>query len=196
MPNWCSNTLELTHDDPAMIARAKTAFDEGRLLDEFIPVPKELNQGYFSYKHQDFNRDYAKDMDKAIEELNKKHFGYAGWYEFCNANWGTKWDIGTEGHIQDESDNHVTVFFDSAWSPPVEAYKKLEELGFQVWAIYYEGGMMYCGAYGKGLDEYYEITGNAEWVRDNIPTYIDQEMNIAESMEAWADHQLEESKDA
>ena len=33
MPNWCSNTLVLQHDEPAMIDRAVAAFKEGRLLE-------------------------------------------------------------------------------------------------------------------------------------------------------------------
>jgi hypothetical protein len=42
MPNWCNNTIELSHEDPAMIERAKAAFADGKLLNEFIPLPKEL----------------------------------------------------------------------------------------------------------------------------------------------------------
>ena len=45
MPNWCANTLELKHADPEMIKRAKDAFEAGRLLDEFIPIPLELKEG-------------------------------------------------------------------------------------------------------------------------------------------------------
>ena len=39
MPNWCANTVTLEHKDPAMIARALTAYEEGKLLNEFIPCP-------------------------------------------------------------------------------------------------------------------------------------------------------------
>ena len=39
MPNWCGNTLTLSHEDPDMIVRAKAAFAEGGFLNEFIPVP-------------------------------------------------------------------------------------------------------------------------------------------------------------
>ena len=42
MPNWCNNNLTLTHEDPAMILRAKEALDRGEFLNEFIPVPKDL----------------------------------------------------------------------------------------------------------------------------------------------------------
>ena len=39
MPNWCSNNVTLVHPDPTMIERARTAFSEGRFLEEFIPNP-------------------------------------------------------------------------------------------------------------------------------------------------------------
>jgi len=39
MPNWCSNTLNISHEDPDMIERAKTAYRAGRFLQEFIPFP-------------------------------------------------------------------------------------------------------------------------------------------------------------
>ena len=42
MPNWCSNTLTITHEDPTMIVRAKAAFANGEFLNEFIPVPEDL----------------------------------------------------------------------------------------------------------------------------------------------------------
>ena len=42
MPNWCNNVLELGHEDPAMLVRAKDALNRGEFLNEFIPVPKDL----------------------------------------------------------------------------------------------------------------------------------------------------------
>jgi hypothetical protein len=44
MPNWCGNLLTISHEDPKMIVRAKEAFAEGRLLNEFIPVPAGLKE--------------------------------------------------------------------------------------------------------------------------------------------------------
>ena len=42
MPNWCNNNIELSHPDKAMVERAAKAFADGTLLNEFIPLPKEL----------------------------------------------------------------------------------------------------------------------------------------------------------
>ena len=45
MPNWCNNILTLRHADHAMIDRAVKAFEKGNLLNEFIPMPDELQNG-------------------------------------------------------------------------------------------------------------------------------------------------------
>lgn len=39
MPNWCNNTLTLSHEDPAEIARAAAAFQSGCFLQELVPNP-------------------------------------------------------------------------------------------------------------------------------------------------------------
>ena len=39
MPNWCDNTLEVSHEDPKMVDRVVQAFTAGRLCEEFIPSP-------------------------------------------------------------------------------------------------------------------------------------------------------------
>lgn len=38
MPNWCSNTLMVTHADTAMIDRVETAVKNNRLFEEFVPI--------------------------------------------------------------------------------------------------------------------------------------------------------------
>ena len=42
MPNWCSNVVEIQHDDPFKIKFLADAMKEGKFLDYVIPVPKEL----------------------------------------------------------------------------------------------------------------------------------------------------------
>ena len=44
--------------------------------------------------------------------------------------WGTKWDVSTEGlQFVDHGDGTAEIegYFDSAWSPPVEAFQQLAE---------------------------------------------------------------------
>ena len=182
MPNWCDNTLELNHKDPAMIARAKKAFEDMNFLNEFIPIPEELRK--------------TTAPCEPVEELQKK-YGYSNWYDFCVGEWGTKWDIGGgDGYINSEDPNYLSLSFQSAWSPPIDAYKKLEAMGFDVWAIYYESGMMFCGAYGQGADEFYDIDAGSEWVRENIPSYLDHAFGISDGMAEWEDDNEDEEENA
>lgn len=53
-------------------------------------------------------------------------------YDWCVANWGTKWDIGTPFTVRTCADRPspdvFTVIFDSAWAPPEEAICMLSRL--------------------------------------------------------------------
>ena len=50
MPNWCSNNLNLSHKDPAMISRAKKAFEEGAFFNEFVPLPEEQKDNWYDWR--------------------------------------------------------------------------------------------------------------------------------------------------
>ena len=180
MPNWCQNSLTISHDDPAMIARARQAIKDDRLLSEFIPVPQELVDTVSGSLSGD---DQIK-LDKQVAE-NQETYGYNTWYDFCINEWGTKWDI-NGGEIAGESDTSLSIYFETAWSPPIEAYRKLDEQGFTIEAMYYESGMAFCGEYTTGHGEdTMNITGDSDWVEANIPTHIDEAFAISESMAEW-----------
>ena len=176
MPNWCNNNIELYHEDKAMIERAKAAFDDGRLLNEFIPLPKELE-------------DTTAPARFTNEELQEK-YGASDWYSWCVNNWGTKWDISPYGCEVDE--NNLTGSFDSPWGPPIEAYGKLEELGFEVRAYYYEPGMGFAGLY-EGSDECYDYSGmNADEAEEYLPEALNEMYGITESMREWEEENSDE----
>jgi hypothetical protein len=204
MPNWCNNTITISHDDMAMMKRVVKGYNQHRLLDEFIPIPLELKEGAMSTEElmKIRNWEYKKELDKVREELNKKYFGFKDWYDFSVANWGTKWDIGRDGaysdtlRIKDIKDKTVTFYFDSAWCPPIKAYEKLMDMGFSITAYYYEGGCCFCGVWEDGIDECYEIHGKSDWVRDNIPAHIDQQFAISENMAEWEAESAMEEEDA
>ena len=183
MPNWCNNTLRLTHEDPKMIARANDALARGEFFNEFVPVPKEL-----------FETAASSATDEKLSNANIKKFGYASWYDFCINEWGTKWD--TDCHSVDTFEEYPTTLvtvFDTAWSPPIQFYEKLERLGFQVEAKYYESGMCFAGIYTEGLDDYYELSGmSAADVEQKIPEELDAEFGISENMYEWEAENTEE----
>mgnify|MGYP003339536016 FL=1 len=67
----------------------------------------------------------------------------------------TKWDIGKREYEEElilDNANNFHVSFESAWSPPVNAYAKLESMGFEIKAYYYEPGVGFCGAYMHSED--------------------------------------------
>ena len=187
MPNWCNNHLELQHEDATMISRAVTAFNNGTLLNEFIPVPDELQIPAGSVGAKDSPEQIAHEL---LEKQNREKHGYANWWDFCVAEWGTKWDVGSEhfGISADPSGKSLIASFDSAWSPPIAAYTKLEELGFTVKAMYYEGGMLFAGVYSNGCDDYFEFSDSKE-AREILPEELDDMFCISESMEEWEEQE-------
>jgi hypothetical protein len=183
MPNWCNNTVELFHEDPAMIKRAEVAFNDGKLLNEFIPLPAEL---------QDTTAP-VREVSATTEELIEK-YGAADWYSWCVGNWGTKWDISPYG-CEISDDGVLIGSFDSPWGPPTAAYEKLEELGFSVKAYYHESGMGFCGLYEDGIDDYYELGEmNSDEVADTIPSELDEMFCISENLAMW-EEENEENED-
>ena len=188
MPNWCNNNLTLTHEDPAMIQRAYDALERGEFLNEFIPVPADLQitSGYLG------NGDEQKELERKTAE-NREKYGYGNWYDYCVAEWGTKWDVGGQGQSDIHPDGKMLhTAFDSAWSPPINAYEKLERLGFRVNALYYEGGMAFAGCYGDGGDEELNLEGlNADDIERDHPE-LDEAFGISESMREYEAEQQEE----
>lgn len=58
---------------------------------------------------------------------NKVKYGSEDWYEWCNANWGTKWDVDDEVEIEDMGDS-LYFSFNTAWCPPIPVFYKLSTM--------------------------------------------------------------------
>ena len=192
MPNWCNNYLELEHEDPAMIERAQKAFAEGKLLEEFCPVPASL--------HIVAGRLGDGDEQKKLEEdtaENIRVHGYGNWYDYCVNEWGTKWDVGGDGdQATVESPNSIKMNFDSAWAPPVAAMEKFMDLGFKVKLVYWESGMGFCGLFDENGDDYFDYTDmSADEVEANINPEIDECMCIVENLREWEEQNAEEEEE-
>ena len=185
MPNWCYNNVTLRHTDPAIISRAAAAMERGELLQEFIPCPAELKDTVSGFMGKDTPAQTALEDRQAS---NIATYGFPTWYEFCIEKWGCKWDV--EGQVVSQDENTVELSFDSAWAPPIEAYRELSDLGFEVVALYYEPGMGFCGQFTTDDDDdYYNIEGDSDWVSENIPRHIDEAFAIGEQM---SDYESEE----
>ena len=191
MPNWCNNNLTLTHEDPAMIKRAYDALERGEFLNEFIPVPEDLQitSGFLGDPVE------QKELERKTAE-NVKKYGYGNWYDYCVGEWGTKWDVGQDGASDIHPDGKTLhTYFDSAWAPPVNAYDKLVELGFGVNAMYHEGGMGFAGIYDEHGDQEINLEGmSADEIEQEYPE-LDEAFGISESIREYEADNEEELTD-
>jgi hypothetical protein len=114
---------------------------------------------------------------------NVQKYGYANWYDWSIANWGTKWDVGGEDcHVEITDKHTITIWFESAWTPPVSAFERLMEQSFEVEAMYYEPGMAFAGIWDNGHDDCYEYGGlSAVEIEERLPRELDEEFGISDS---------------
>ena len=186
MPNWCNNSVELYHEDPAMLERARTAFNKGALLHEFIPVPICLTET-IAGSHSDPEKQAA--LEKS-EQDNLNAYNYKNWYDFCVAEWGTKWDVGGDGYEAQDIPGGLMLSFDSAWSPPIAAYERLVEQGFRIRAMYHEPGMCFAGIWEDGDDDFYEYGSmSSDEVEKQLPVELDEAFGISEQIAEYEDEE-------
>jgi hypothetical protein len=160
MPNWCANSLKLiatTAESEAKLseivrelARAAAANESAAIFNLIKPVPEALNivAGWSGDAAEQAARE-------AVEQNNRDTLGYTNWYDYCVGEWGTKWDA--RDATYDIEGNKITIYFDTAWSPPIGIYHALENMGFDVEATYVEQGMAYIGYYRNGVDTTSEL---------------------------------------
>lgn len=187
MPNWCNNQVIIKHPNPAEIERLAAALEEGGFCNAVIPVPKELTETISGFVGDPVEQAKLEAQTRA----NIEKFGHGNWYDFCVNKWGTKWDVGDQGATTVHPDGTMLeTSFDSAWSPPIGVYAELVEQGFEVRAMYYEGGMCYAGIWEDGDDDFYELgsMGHRE-VEAMIPTDLNEMFAISETMAEYADEE-------
>jgi hypothetical protein len=177
-----------------MIERAKKAFAEGKLLEEFCPVPASL---HIVAGRVGDDTDPKQIELEAQEKANLEKHGYATWYDYCVNEWGTKWDVGGEGdQASQDSPTDLCMNFDSAWAPPIAAMEKFQDLGFRVKLIYWESGMCYCGLFDENGDDYMDYTDmSAKEVAESINPEVDECMCIVENLEEWEEENQEETNE-
>jgi hypothetical protein len=111
MPNWVQHGLTITGPEAErerFIAECFSKADDGMRFDfnRLIPEPKHSDDG-----------------DDVIYFDKPGSVRIPAWYEWCCANWGTKWNAcrTTLTHERDA----ILLSFDTAWSPPVPIFNEL-----------------------------------------------------------------------
>jgi hypothetical protein len=171
MPNWCSNSI--TIEGPV---------DKIRAIWEQITFDPEDNEAGL------LNALYPEPEDIGDE-----------WYGWRVDNWGTKWEVSSEGleFVDNEQGRAmITGWFDSAWAPPIGAYEQFLEQNpdCSLEASYFEPGMDFAGFWDNGSDEYCE---NLHDVWENDPDNelfrrLDEEYNLVEQFQEWDEEFSEE----
>ena len=190
MPNWCNNSVEIYHEDPKIIERVRTAFNDGRLLAEFIPIPQSLKIVAGCVGDPDEQKKLEEDTAR-----NKEVHGYGNWYDYCVNEWGTKWDVGADGNPAQDIPGGLMLGFESAWAPPCAAYDKLTEQGFRIRAMYFEPGMAFAGIWEDGIDDFYEYGGlDSAGIAEELPVELDEAFGISEDVAQWEAENAEEEE--
>ena len=195
MPNWCNNTVEISHADQSKMEALVAAINEGKFCNHVIPVPESLH--IVAGRVGDDTDPKQIDLE-AQEKANLEAHGYATWYDFCVGEWGTKWDVDPYNPIEFDSEwdknNKITFGFDSAWAPPLGVYEALVEQGFAVRGYYYESGMCFAGIWEDGVDDFYELgdCANADEMAETLPTELDEMFCISENTREWEEENADD----
>ena len=163
MPNWCRNEVIIRSTHYANLRNLLMAAEEGRLLEILRPYTDETN--------------------------------YEWDYNWCVDNWGTKWDTGEviyaklEPSPTQEGEWELCIDFETAWAPPIEAFKH-GAMGFDFeFDMYYleEGvGFVGCATYSKethmsdecyGLYDCDKLPSEEEYL-DMFPYHIVEHFNM------------------
>jgi hypothetical protein len=185
MPNWCNNSVIITHPDRAELQRLVDAYNSGQTMQTMHPCPQELRDTVAGALADET-------AQKALEQRQQENiekYGSPHWYDWCCDNWGVKWDFGRESpdcpaaEIQtaDDGSLYVTLGFDTAWAPPLGFYEHLHTLGFHVKAYYFEMGMGFVGSSTNGNENTINIREfTQEWLSDNVPAKLCDTFNLYE----------------
>lgn len=179
MPNWCNNNISISGPTETIKQLWEDATAEGSgLLNAMVPQPDNIYTGNLG----------QKEREQCAED------GVPNWYDWNIEKWGTKWDVSTEGlEFTDNGDGTAVIegWFDSAWSPPINAYETFSDDmdNCSLEASYYEGGMDFGGFWStengdefiEGIHEEYQQGDDAS----ELYKRLDEEYNLSESFAMW-----------
>ena len=179
MPNHVTNKLVITGSDEQIndfVSKVNIKTEDGEDGFDFngvFPMPAELKDITApstilpddKYNELIANGETTRAISQTHADNLMKKYGATDWYDWCVANWGTKWgayDV-TEWNV---FENEATVSFNTAWSPPTEflinASKLYPDLQFK---------NTYCDEGGGFLG--WDIISDGEKVDEAVYDYND-----------------------
>ena len=164
MPNWCNNEVKVYGEPEEIqkfVAHVKGKDGSTFSFDSIIPMPDELRDTNSppTIMTEKEIAEHKKEQEIELEEFRLsynpitqetsdrlvKQYGTNNWYDWCNKNWGTKWDADIIDYGQE--DEEAWYDFDTAWCPPEPIYQRLVNLfpNLSISWFYREDGMQMAG---------------------------------------------------
>lgn len=184
MPNWCSNTVNISGPN-AQIEELRDLMETEESLFDFnsvIPQPTELkniisgnikiNDKQYSIWREIDGEDVGIEPEEEAQLIAQ--YGATNWYDWNLANWGTKWNNGPNDVERDMVvSGWMTYNFSTAWSPPTPVIdalaKKFPDLHFHL--EYEEPGMAFWG--------------ETEWEEGEVVENVEGELGYDEETEEF-----------
>jgi len=132
MPNHVTTNMVLIGKDEDITKCTNEIIVDGQFdFNTIIPIPVELKNTRSpacilsdeEYEKLDENEKLYSYISETIDKEFISKYGANNWYDWCIANWGTKW--GAYDTITDEGSSYIT--FQTAWSFPEPLMLKLSE---------------------------------------------------------------------
>ena len=201
MPNWCENNLTVRGPEEEIkrfLEGTKGTDEEGEptydIVNSWFPVPAildDIHSGYNTISGKKFtlwrDDENGKSVGVTKEEITqlKDNCGFTNSYDWCIANWGSKWgDCYTD--LVQMNDENLLFYFESAWGPPTEGLTKIAKdfpkLFFYL--TYQEPGMCFEGyvrwddgelieEHSQGSTSWATSEFGQEWRREKEPVRYD-----------------------
>ena len=145
MPNWITNEVTFTHDNPHKLEELADIFRNEAPFNHLIPQPDWPNIP----AKEDIKRYNGETIAKKGELPEKEVMKLANgedhvswnwpssgsqddrWYQWRCSHWGCKWDVWDVEVDYQQAANLVHLTFNTPWCPPDAIYEKLCEMGYE-----------------------------------------------------------------
>lgn len=181
MPNWVYNSIKVN----APVDKVQEVLDKGGLCEAYMPMPRELQNvssptkivSVKEFEEQDKTKPYGIKITQEMSDLYKEKYGCDNWYDWANANWGTKWgDVRTEIF---PGRKETTITFETAWSAISGLVLDLIDEDLDITEFWWEEEQQYGAAYKKVDGEFIRTH---EW---DIPDWDGKFYEDKEGNEIW-----------
>lgn len=118
--------------------KSKNDLEKDKINDAYTSVHTSLHDIIWDSKFKEIEDNIDKyENDESFKEFislgekylaNYEKYGYCHWYDWCEDNWGTKWNACDVDVFYDEVKEEYEIFFCTAWSVPEGIVEKYSEL--------------------------------------------------------------------